>query len=343
LSNIYLITMKKSKMVLMGFAMLGLSGLHAQDPHFSQYFSSPMTLNPALTGKGVDDYRVMVNTRSQWWGGGIKPYYTFTGSIEKTFAGAGDAGYGAVGFVALSDQSNGGLLKNNYYGLSAAYHISLDAQKEHQLSAGLTATYTNRLLDAGKFKFQSQLGDMGFQRDIPSGDPVSIMKANYVDFHAGLYYSFNAARYGWQAGGAMFHAGTPQEGVYDNSSYKIPRRFSFQAGGWSRVGDANSLHLSAVLDKQGENNIFTLAGIYKLAVGDDLLKTVNLGIGERFGDALYPYFGLETDRWLGAITYDVVHAGVTNYQSVQSLELSLVFKLGRLRSRPGASSGMLIY
>src|ERR1043165_5579267 len=38
----------------------------AQDPHFSQFFSSPLTLNPALTGKFNGNIRASGNYRNQW-------------------------------------------------------------------------------------------------------------------------------------------------------------------------------------------------------------------------------------------------------------------------------------
>jgi hypothetical protein len=38
----------------------------AQDPNFSQFFASPLTLNPAMTGKFDGVYRVAGNYRNQW-------------------------------------------------------------------------------------------------------------------------------------------------------------------------------------------------------------------------------------------------------------------------------------
>ena len=38
----------------------------AQDPNFSQFFVSPLTLNPALTGKFNGNFRVAGNYRDQW-------------------------------------------------------------------------------------------------------------------------------------------------------------------------------------------------------------------------------------------------------------------------------------
>jgi len=36
----------------------------AQDPHFSQFFASPLTLNPAFTGKFSGNYRIAGNHRN---------------------------------------------------------------------------------------------------------------------------------------------------------------------------------------------------------------------------------------------------------------------------------------
>src|SRR5919205_4044869 len=41
-------------------------GATAQDPNFSQFFASPLTLNPALTGKFDGVFRVAGNYRNQW-------------------------------------------------------------------------------------------------------------------------------------------------------------------------------------------------------------------------------------------------------------------------------------
>ncbi|MFM9911534.1 MAG: type IX secretion system membrane protein PorP/SprF, partial [Chitinophagaceae bacterium] len=48
------------------FFCLILSTVKAQDPNFSQFFVSPLTLNPALTGKFNGDFRIAGNYRDQW-------------------------------------------------------------------------------------------------------------------------------------------------------------------------------------------------------------------------------------------------------------------------------------
>src|SRR5215470_15170850 len=54
----------------------------AQDPAFSQFFSSPLNINPALTAKINADWRVISNFRDQWIGP-ASPYATGTISYDR--------------------------------------------------------------------------------------------------------------------------------------------------------------------------------------------------------------------------------------------------------------------
>ncbi|NDC40993.1 MAG: type IX secretion system membrane protein PorP/SprF, partial [Chitinophagia bacterium] len=72
------------KKILLGIAVtvsLGF-GATAQDVHFSQYFTSPLTLNPGLTGLVPDDIRAAANYRTQWSSVSTNPYMTGTISVD---------------------------------------------------------------------------------------------------------------------------------------------------------------------------------------------------------------------------------------------------------------------
>jgi type IX secretion system PorP/SprF family membrane protein len=316
----------------------------AQDPHFSQYFNSPMTINPALIGKGVGDWRAMATFRSQWWGASIAPYNTTTASIEKSVR-SGEAGKSVFGFGFLlsSDASNSGLLKNNYFSAGAAYNIALDEQGNELLGVGLEATYANRLLDASKFEFQSQFGSMGFQRSIPSNDPVSILSNRYWDVNMGVHYSKKFTTWAFGLGAALFHASRPQEGVFATTTYSVERRVSLQAGTVFYLRNNDEVHISSIIDVQGQNSIYTLGGLYKIKL-DDNIKSLNIGLWNRFRDALYPYVALEGKSWLIGISYDVINSEIMNsYNSVQSMEVSLVWLFGSKRNTITRPENMIIY
>jgi type IX secretion system PorP/SprF family membrane protein len=340
--------MKRNRIVtaMLVFTLLtGKMNLQAQDPHYSQYFMSPMTLNPALTAKDVTEWRAMGNFRSQWWGGGggIAPFYTTAASLEKSFvSGESKTSNLGIGLSFLTDASNSGLLKSNYFTAGVAYHIATDAKGEQQLSIGMQFSYANRLIDASKFEFQSQFGSMGFQHGISYGDPVSTFKNTYLDVNAGFNYSLNSKNFGFNLGAAVFHSSNPDMGAYQGSSYSLPRRYTVQGSMYFRTGSQDMLVFSGVRDMQNGNSINTAGIMYKIGVGQAQLQTLNVGVWNRFSDALYPYIGLEGKHWLLGISYDIISSQVeTSYNSVQSMEVSLAWLFGKAKA--GAKRSVVMY
>jgi type IX secretion system PorP/SprF family membrane protein len=301
----------------------------AQDPHFSQYFTSPMTVNPALTGSGVIDWRAAINYRSQWWGGFTAPYTTTTASIEKNLAAEAPS-YFALGGYLLSDASNNGLLKNTYLSVNTAYHIALTGNGEEQLSVGLSATFANRLLDVNRFSFQSQFGNMGFQRSAPSGEAINTLSTKYFDVNGGVHFSKQTDSWGYHAGIAVFHAGTPTESIYQNKQYKISRRYTLSGGMYFTSANDNIFSVGTIYDKQGTSDILSIGAQYKLMIGGNNSMSLNLGLWNRFNDAIYPYIGLEGKNWLAGFSYDIVTSKFNaNSTSVQSIEFSIAFSFGK--------------
>ena len=70
-------------LLVMHYAMVS----HAQDPIFSQFFASPLTVNPALAGNGDANWRLVGIRRNQWISAGTDPLNTtslsFDGKIYK--------------------------------------------------------------------------------------------------------------------------------------------------------------------------------------------------------------------------------------------------------------------
>ena len=304
--------------------------LHAQDPRLSQYFNSPMTVNPAFIGRQVSDWCAMACYRSQWAGDGSQPFSTTTASLEKNLSGENNHNILGMGLMFLTDASNGGVLKRNYLSLGVSYHNALDAEGRQFLAGGLTLNYTNRMLDQTKFQFQSQFGSNGYQPGMAANDGAAIPENNYVDLNAGLYYSIHSARSDFYIGAGYFHAGKPKESAYANTDFAVDPRLSLQAGFEIKLGATeNRLAISNIFDQQGESSLYTLGMVYRLAVsGSELgIRSLNLGIWDRFGDAVYPYLGIEANNWLLGLSYDAITSRVAT-TAMQSFELSLACRFG---------------
>src|SRR3984885_949429 len=87
----------------------------AQDPGFSQFFASPLTLNPALTGKFNGAVRVSGNYRNQWPtidNAFITSTVSVDGAIFKNRLPDGDVW--GLGLMAMTDKTADGILSSNY-------------------------------------------------------------------------------------------------------------------------------------------------------------------------------------------------------------------------------------
>jgi hypothetical protein len=82
----------------------------AQDPNFSQFFASPLTLNPAMTGKFDGVYRVAGNYRNQW-PTIYKAFTTYTASFDMGILKNRIPEYDqlGVGILGFSDQAGDGV------------------------------------------------------------------------------------------------------------------------------------------------------------------------------------------------------------------------------------------
>ena len=308
--------------------------LKAQDPYYSQAFMSPMSLNPALIGKGVSDIRFLSNMRTQTWGTSGVAFKTTSASFESRIAEKKfpDDHFG-IGVSFINDASNGGLLNRNFITVGAAFNKKLT--KYSRLGVGLSGTYANMLLDQSKFTFQSQFGSMGFIRSLPTYEPLLVTNRTYFNADGGIHYSYEDSVWGFNFGFAIFHAAKNRQGAFQNSNFTFLPRYSSRSSVVRKFKGGDEINFIAGLDLQGVNNIYTLGTLYKYNIpgeGHPITK-LNLGFFSRIGDSYYPYFGIESKSFMAGITYDIMYTDVRRYyNSVQSFELSIGWLINKKKS-----------
>src|SRR6478735_195719 len=120
---------------------------NAQDIHFSQFFNSPLSLNPAMTGLMREDVRASIIYRSQW---------KQINSQFKTIAFAGDMNFPlknnnpnrlGVGIFTYNDKLGGGIITNNSIYVSTAYHKYIGKTKRMKLSGGVQIGFVQKTID----------------------------------------------------------------------------------------------------------------------------------------------------------------------------------------------------
>ncbi len=122
---------------------------YAQDLIFSQYYNSPLHINPAFAGI-VSYPNFTLNHRSQW-PSFSRAYTSYAVTYDQYFAKFNSG----LGFLAVTDNQGDGTIKSTKFGGAFSYNIKFNG--EWQLRFGLEASYSQNRLDWDKLIFLDQI------------------------------------------------------------------------------------------------------------------------------------------------------------------------------------------
>src|SRR6476619_2704877 len=115
--------------------MAGISGIDAQDSHFSQFFEAPLLRNPSLAGLFSGDIRIQGVYRNQW-GNVTTPYQTGSFNLEyKQPVGKGND-FLTTGLQLLYDKAGTTNFTTTNIYPAINFHKSLSDVKNQYLSVG---------------------------------------------------------------------------------------------------------------------------------------------------------------------------------------------------------------
>jgi type IX secretion system PorP/SprF family membrane protein len=317
------------------FTLLLTATVKGQDVHFTQYFTSPLTLNPAMTGLIAEDLRLAANYRQQWASVSSNPYTTMTASAEvaalKGKLPEGDAL--GLGFMFLSDKSGTGSLANTTIGGSLAYHKAFGRDRAHHISFGFQMNMVQKSIDKSKLTFE----DM-YDRSTGTLNPgltsanITTPNLSYPDFNAGIMYSGKVTdKATVYMGYSYYHLTQPVES-FIKDSYQIHKRQTGYLGGSFDVDDRTIFYASALYQSQAtaEELVFGSAVGFVLNPGHDAEYTKNtifyLGGWYRYLDAVAPYVSIEWTKVRLGLSYDVnVSSFAPATHSLGGFEVSLIY------------------
>ncbi|HEX5024287.1 MAG TPA: PorP/SprF family type IX secretion system membrane protein [Agriterribacter sp.] len=320
------------KGILVSLMLVVSVSVYAQDPHFSQFFASPLTLNPAYTGKFDGTFRVAGNYRNQW------PtinnaFTTATASVDFAILRNRIPEFDTwgVGVMAVNDRSANKVLNNNFISVSTAYHKALDENGYHTITVGFQGTYANKRLDIMKLTFEDMLridGFTGTTREDFVNNPNDNIPINYFDVNAGLLYSGSTNGYNnFYMGASTYHINRPKES-FTGGNYILDQRFTLHGGGYVPIGRTTTFHGSFIYQSQAGASETVLGGAVAFSLSDDEDVATNLygGLWYRFGDAFIPYVGLEYSGFRLGYSYDINNSSLrTASNSRGGNEISLIF------------------
>lgn len=302
----------------------------AQDPHFSQYFASPLVLNPANTGNFAGPNRVTTHYRHQWLGVG-DPFITglvaFEASAFRKYIGEDDKI--GIGFMGMYDKAALGSFKSTYAAASLSYLKVIDENGYQRIGIGFQPVLANRYLDFNKISFANQFTADGFNLAAPSGESFKTSNLMYFDFNAGMVYTFENERNTYYAGASFYHITRPRISFLGDTAYNLPARLTIHSGASFEQGANGRVFVSALAMKQAQATELTVGVSYGYFLpGTNYETAVIGGLWHRLNDAVYPYIGILHNGFQFGFTYDITTSSMTMSNTRNSsFEASCVFLL----------------
>lgn len=284
----------------------------AQDFHLSIYDAAPLYLNPAMTGVVEGSWRVHGQYRTQWKEVNFKPY--MTGLISF------DMPYKKWGFGGQIVNYRAGI--GNYNALqgvvSAAYTLSIDRNKFHNISFGLQGGITQKSVEHQLLTFNNQYTTNGggtFDNSINNGEGFGGQSfvIPELNFGALYYFSKQQSKLNPFIGVSAFNILQPKETFLADDNL-LPLRIYGHGGVRINITETFYVIPKALYMQQKNFSELTLAGDvgwYLKAAETFLLG----GLVYRNKDAAVVYIGAKKINYIAKLSYDINFSSLSNASS----------------------------
>ena len=292
-----------------------------QDLHFSQWFNSPLTTNPANTGFIPDaDYRIGANYRNQ--------YSTIMTVPYKTMSIFGDAqvfrdrfvnGWIGLGGVILRDVAGSGKLTSTKVYGSAAYHQMLGLNS--LITAGFNAGYVNKRINVTELKFPDQFDGKFFDNQLPTDVILDRTSTSYFDMQVGLNYAYFPTDDIYINGGvSVHHINRARESFFTNSSGfddRIAPRYIGFVNASVKLNDLVIVNPMVYYTRQAESSELVGGASLQYNLSGDGQTQLIGGLYMRPGDAVIAMVGFAWKNVRLTFSYDATTSGLKNYNGTR--------------------------
>jgi type IX secretion system PorP/SprF family membrane protein len=303
---------------------------YAQDPSFSQFFSSPLNINPGLTANINSKWRMVSNFRNQWIGP-ASPYATGTISFDSKVMKdkLPETNVLGLGGMLMYDYAMSGIHKSVYGSLNVSYNITLsDDVGDHRLGIGVGGIVASKRLEFHRLIYPEQFNGNGFNTNLPSGEAAMSNMKPYISSSAGLTYSYTNDRTNFDMGIAAFHLNRPKQTVLDDPNKYLAMRKVVHANFETYLNDAVLLNTNGIYQEQSKASYFSVGGalgIFLNETGEN--QVLYAGVWYWSKNAIIPYIGLRYKTMQLGLSYDVTVSKLSQAeQKPRSFELSFILR-----------------
>jgi len=316
--------------------------IQAQDIHFSQFYMSPLTLNPALAG-ATHDLDAAINYKNQWQSIAA-PYKTTGASFDMRFNKKRGTGFWAVGVNFYSDKAGDAQMGTAQANLTLAYHVFLSQYST--LGAGIQGGYAQRSINYSVLQWGNQFDGMSYNPALYSGEPLNASNSiSYFDGGTGLDWNYDNTSGGASVTGnndkianvgiALFHVNQPNYSFYGQGE-KLYMRYVLHGDGVFSIANSNiALRPGFMYSMQGSATELYFGTLvrYMLKQGSKYTgafksSAISIGGYYRSGDAFVADMLIEYSNYGIGVSYDFNVSGLSSVSSGRGgMEISLRYVL----------------
>jgi type IX secretion system PorP/SprF family membrane protein len=324
--------MKRVKIFMCVFVLIAIQA-KAQDPSFSQFFSSPLNINPALTANINADWRAIANFRNQWIGP-ASPYITGTISYDaKMFQKKipnveYDGNVFGLGGMLMYDKAMGGVVKSSYASMDLSYKVKLSSgETKHYLTAGFGAIYGHRRINFNGIDFEEQFTGYGFNTNLPTGESSLSSMKPYFSVSTGLLYTIKTQNSNFDIGVSAFHVNKPKQTFLQDENQYIPMRKVAHANFETFLSESLVLSINAIYQAQSTANYYSFGGALGYYLPNNADFMLNAGLWYWSKNAIIPYMGISYQDYQFGMSYDVTTSKLNQANDKPNTwELSLIVR-----------------
>lgn len=320
--------------------MLAAVAVQAQDIHFSQFYQSPLNLNPALTGVMNCNHRIVANYRNQW-ASVLKSnaYNTYSASYDQKIP-VGRYDYFGLGGTLWGDKAGASEFGTIQARLSGSYAKKMGGyrKKAHYLVLGADAGVSQRSINSANLQWPSQNNNGQFDPNLP-GEIILDPNFIFVDLSAGaLWFSVFDENNNFYFGGAFSHLNRADQS-FENANIPLYSKFTFHAGGEFLTGQRFGLVPGVVSFFQGPSWQVNFGNSFKFLLGNSRRYNQAFQIGAwarlanrlsdgKLMDALILSTRFDYEQFTIGFSYDINTSSLSTASNGNgAFEFSLVYKI----------------
>jgi type IX secretion system PorP/SprF family membrane protein len=237
--------------------------VYGQDPQFSIFYGTPMSINPAYTGNFNGNFRVSAQYRDQWnsvlAGESTAAFRTAVVNLEaRTNRGIDEHDFVAVGINGYYDIAGQSNFSNTAVGINLAYRKSLDEHGDHFLAVGGNFGMIQKKINLNGLTWGNQWNGLSYDAGIDAQE-LTNLDDNLIsyDISAGLAWGYNiyGTRNRFFAGLGVLHINQPRQSFYLRESQDLavayPMRINANFGAGIQLGSSMDFLPKVLYARQG--------------------------------------------------------------------------------------------